>query len=76
MSEHIETKHKIKEIAEISTFESLLQRAMINDKERQLMRLYYIENKTFMEIAEILGYEEPTMKLWHKKVLKKISKII
>jgi RNA polymerase sigma factor (sigma-70 family) len=75
MSEHIETKRKLKAIYDVKTFNELLDKVMMCKDERTLMELYYIENKDFNYIADVLGYSESTMKRWHKKILKRINKL-
>ena len=73
MSQHIETRRKIKEISELKTFNDLLDRSTLNPKQKELMKLFYLEGMTFIEIGEKLGIEEITAKKWHNKALKKIK---
>ena len=51
----------------------MLDRSTLNPKQKELIRLFYLEDKSFIEIGEILGIEEITAKTWHRKALKKIK---
>ena len=46
MSKHIEIKHKIKNINRKTDFNSLLEESMLSDVEKQMMNMYYVENKS------------------------------
>lgn len=72
-TQHIETRRKIKSISEIKIFNDLLDRSTLNPKQKELIKLFYLEDKSFVEIGEILGIEEITAKTWHRKALKKIK---
>lgn len=76
MTEHIETRRKIKEIADISSFNELLEKTLLSDEEKSLLQLHYIQSKDFRYIGDMLGYSESTIKKKHKKILKKISKVL
>ena len=76
MSEHIETRKKIKDIADISSFNSLLNATTLSDTDKKLLQLHYIQGKDFRYIGDMLGYSESTIKKKHRKILRKISKVL
>lgn len=76
MSKHIETRRKVKEIADISSFESLLEKSTLSATDKSIVRLHYIEGKDFCYIGDMLGFSESTIKRRHKNALNKISKIL
>lgn len=76
MSEHIETRKKIQGIADISSFTSLIENATLSNTDKQIMFLHYIEEKDFRFIGDMLGYSESTIKKRHKKILKKLSRLL
>jgi DNA-directed RNA polymerase specialized sigma subunit len=76
MSEHIETRRKVKEIADISSFNNLLNSIVISCEDKLLLEYHYLQNKDFKYIGDMLGYSESTIKKRHRKILKKISKIL
>lgn len=76
MSEHIDTKHKLKEIASISSFTELINSSTISDTDKQLLKLHYIQEKDFRYIGDMLGFSESTIKRRHKKALMKLSKLL
>ena len=76
MSKHIETRNKLKGIADISSFTDLLNKSTISDDDKLLLRLHYLQGKDFRYIGDMLGYSESTIKQRHRRILKKISKIL
>ena len=76
MSEHIDTRNKIKEIADLSSFYSLIDNAVLSDTDKQILELHYIKEKDFRYIGDILGYSESTIKKRHKKILAKLSRLL
>lgn len=76
MTPHVQTRNKIKEIPKLSTFNELLDASTLTPKEKQFMRLHYLEDKDFRYIGDVLGYSEVTMKKWHSKILNKLSKLL
>lgn len=76
MTEHIETRNKVKGIVEIQTFSELLNKCILSDEEREIMKLHYLSGKNFSYIGDLLGYSESSIKKKHKKILKKLNKII
>lgn len=75
-TEHIKTRRKIQDIAEVKTFEELIDGCMLDDETKELLRLHYIHGKDFRYIGDKLGYSEDTIKRKHQKALKKLSHII
>ena len=75
-TEHIKTRQKIKEIANIVDFNEMLDKSTLSDEDKTLIRLHYIEGKNFCFIADVLGYAESTIKYRHHMALVKISKIL
>lgn len=57
-------------------YNALLEECTISQEEKELMRLHYLENKDFCYIGDQLGYSEITMKRWHKKILRKLNKVL
>ena len=76
MSKHIEIKHKIKEINQRSIFDDMLNKSMLNDKEKQLLILYYVNGKSLNYIADEMGYSLASAKKIHKKALQKIESLL
>lgn len=76
MSEHIDTRNKLKGIASISSFNSLINSTTLSATDRQILVLHYIDEKDFSYIGDMLGYSESTIKRRHKKALVKISKLL
>lgn len=76
MTEHIETRNKLKEIVEIQTFSDLLDRCIMSEEDRRIMELHYLQDKDLRYIADLLGYSEGTIKKRHRKVLKKLNQIL
>lgn len=75
-SEHIETRQKLKDIYEVKTFEDLLERCVLTDEEKYILRQHYLHGKTFVSISMDLGYSEDWVKHKHQKILKKINKLL
>ena len=76
MSKHIETRNKIKSIADISSFSDLLNKSTISDEDKLLLKLHYIQGKDFRFIGDMLGYSESTIKKRHRRILKKLGNLI
>ena len=76
MSKHIETRKKVKEIADISSFHSLIDSATLSDTDKSILVLHYIEQKDFRYIGDMLGYSESTIKKKHRKILAKLGRIL
>lgn len=76
MSKHMEIKGKLKNINKRVTFDELIQQSMLNEKEKQLMIMYYVEGKDFGYIADIMGYSKAGIAKMHKRALKKIESLL
>lgn len=76
MSKHIETRKKIKSINRKVDFNSLIEECMLSDKEKQLMRLHYVEDKDFNFIADTLGYTSAGVIKMHKRILNKLESLL
>lgn len=76
MSKHIETRRKVADIADISSFTHLVNSATLSATDKQLLVLHYIDHKDFRYIGDMLGYSESTIKRRHKKALIKLSKML
>lgn len=73
-SQHIETRRKLKNICEVSTFENLINNCTLSDTEKTILRLHYLKGKDFRYIGDELGFAEVTVKKKHKKILQKLNK--
>ena len=76
MSTHIDTRRKIKDIADISSFTDLLNKSTLSDEDKLFLQLHYIQGKDFRFIGDMLGYSESTMKKRHQKILAKLSRLL
>ena len=75
VSETIETRKRLKDIASISTFDELLEQSTLSDLDKQILRLHYLKEKDFRFIGDTLGYAEVTIKKRHLKALSKIQSL-
>ena len=75
-TEYIKIKRKVKEIPDIRSFNGLLEASTLSDLDKEIIRMYYIQQRDFAYIADSLGYTEQTVKLRHKKALMKLSKLL
>lgn len=75
-SPHIETRRKIRNIAEINVFEALLEQSTLTDGEKEMMRLHYLGGKDFRYIGDLFGYSESNVKKRHKKILSKLERLL
>lgn len=75
-SEHIKTRQKIQDIAEITSFNELLDACTLTDDDKELLRMHYLQGKDFRYIGDMLGFAESTVKKRHRKALQKLSKIL
>lgn len=75
-SKNIETKHKIKNINRKIDFYNLLDECMLSEKEKQMMKLFYVENKEISYIADQLGYSSQGISKMHSKILKKLESLL
>lgn len=70
------TRKRLKGIWPVEEFNGLLERTMLSTEEKQILILYYKEQKTLTYIADFLGMSEITVKRKHKKLLMKIGKML
>ena len=75
MSRNIETRRKLKDIASLSRFDSLLEESTLSDLDKEILRLHYLKEKDFRYIGDTLGYAEITIKKRHINALKKLSEL-
>lgn len=76
MTKHIQIKHKIQNINRKTDFNELLEQSMLNETEKQMMKMYYEENKQMDLIADELGYSEQGIIRMHKRILKKLESLL
>lgn len=55
---------------------NLLNRLLLNGKERTVLEMIYLEHKSISIIADGLGYSTQNIKVLHRKVLLKVSSYI
>lgn len=75
-SEHMATKHKLKDICEVKTFEELLERCILTEEEKHILREHYLHGKSLVAISMEMGYAEDTIKHKHQKILKRLHRIM
>jgi len=76
MTKHIELKHKVKSINRKTDFDSLIEESMLSDVEKNMMVMYYVENKTIECIADMLGYSPQGIIKMHKRILNKLESLL
>lgn len=76
MSEHIETRRRLKSIYNIKTFTELLDTCILTEDERTIIELHYLKGKDLSYIADILGFSESTVKRKHRNILSKLNKAL
>nr|DAH84981.1 MAG TPA: RNA polymerase sigma factor [Bacteriophage sp.] len=75
MSKHMEIKHEVQKKHK-TEFYSLLDEAMLSEKERAMMEMYYAQRKDVGYIADMLGYSKAGILRMHRKVLEKIESLL
>ena len=55
---------------------NLLNKLLLNDKERIVLEMIYLEHKSIGSIADDLGYSMQNVKVIHRKALLKVSNYI
>ena len=55
---------------------NLLNKLLLNDKERIVLEMIYLEHKSISSIADDLGYSIQNIKVLHRKALLKVSSYI
>lgn len=76
LSDHIETRKKLKDIPKVSTFMELLDSCTLTDEDKEIIKLHYVKGKNLGYIADLLGYSESAIKKKHKRILSKLNKIL
>lgn len=76
MTKHIELKHKIKNINRKTDFDSLINDSMLNETEKKMMNMFYVENKSIDFIADTLGYSSQGIIKMHKRILNKLESLL
>lgn len=76
MSDHIETKHKLKDIASVSVFRDLLDSCTLTEIDKQILCMHYLEGHDYHYIGDVLGFSESGIKKRHKKALSKLGKML
>ena len=76
MSKHIEIKHKVRSINKKVDFYNLLEESMLNENEKKMMELYYVQNKSLDYIADELGYSPQGISKMHKRILNKLESLL
>lgn len=76
MSDHLNTRRKLKDIPCITRFDDLLAQSTLSDEDKEILRLHYLKNKDFRYIGDMLGYAEVTIKKRHAKALSKLNKLL
>lgn len=74
MSEHIETKHLLKE--DIKTFADMLKSPYLSEQEKEILQHIYIDEMDYFSIGELMNISDSTVKKKHCKILKKVNKIL
>ena len=72
----IETRRALKEIPLVSEFDAVLARCTLNDEDKAILRMHYVQRKDFRYIGDSLGFSERTIKERHRESLRKISHVL
>ena len=75
-SKHIEIKHKIKNINRKVDFYNLIEESMLNENEKKMMQLFYIDNKSLDYIADELGYSPQGIAKMHTRCLTTLESLL
>lgn len=76
MTRHIDIKHKVQQINRKSKFCEILEDSMLDDKEKQIMIMHYLDKKSFSYIADEMGYSEAGIIKKHKNILSKLESLL
>ena len=76
VTEHIKTRKKLVDIADINEFKQLLDLVVLTVEERKIIEMHYLQGMSLMEIGFELGYAEVTVCKKHQKILRKIAKVL
>lgn len=75
-SEHIEHKHKAQSVSRRSDLLTAISEANLDDTDRQILTMFYVQGKPFGYIADTLGYSQRQIVRRHKTALTKIIAIL
>lgn len=75
MTQHMQIKRRVQKIDKRSTFNSILEDSMLDEKEKRLMQMHYIEGKSFDFIADTLGYSKAGIQKMHRRALNKVENL-
>lgn len=70
------TRRKLKEICTVREMDDLMNAAVLSDEEKDIIKMHYINQKSLTYIADELGISESALKKKHRKLLRKIGKVI
>lgn len=73
---HIETRRKLQKICGVQEFEKILQQCILTEDEKIILRLHYLDGKSLAYIGDVLGFSECTIKMKHRKILKKLNNFL
>ena len=76
MTEHMMIKKKVQKIGKKSDFNEILENSLLNDREKEMMTMYYIERKDMDYIADMMGYSKAGIIKMHKRCLNKIETLL
>lgn len=76
MTKHIKTRRKLQSIADLKSFNEILDNSTLSSEDKYIVREHYLNDKNFAYIADELGYAEITVVKKHQKILKKIGKML
>lgn len=76
MTEHIKNRNKLKAISELKRFDDLLEMSTLTPKDKQMLRMHYLDGKDFRYIGDMLGYSESAIKKIHKRAITKLANLL
>ncbi len=68
-----EIRDRIKNMTTVAEFEDLINKILISDEEKEILRMMYKEKKTYAYIADMLGLSVSAVKKKHSNLLMKIG---
>jgi hypothetical protein len=76
MTDHIETRRKLRSICDVKEFEQIIQNAILEPVEIEILRHHYLRHQDLRFIADTLGYSEQSIKDKHRRAIKKIGQLL
>lgn len=76
MTDHVKTKHRLKEIGSLDDFNAILDGSTLNQREKKFLRMYYVDKHDLCFIADSFGLTESAAGKMHRRLLKTIAKVI